>query len=564
MTPSLQIINADVLDGLRQIPDESVHCCVTSPPYWGLRDYSVKGQLGLEQTPEEYVAKMVEVFREVRRVLRKDGVCFVNLGDSYAANRSYQVPDGKWCDVGNNKPSQIPPGLKPKDLCGIPWRVAFALQADGWVLRQEIIWSKPNPMPEPVTDRCTKSHESIFLFAKATWSGPAPGIFSHISDEDARWLAMFVDTEGNICIKRSQRQESGRMQYTAQVAFANTSRALLETAQKIVGIGSFHERKGKNSPMFYWQMAGQQARDFLYRIYPFLIVKRRQAALAIHVQDVLNTRGKKRPGGYRAAEHTDFLETAWARMKLLNHFGNPDLSDVPAPVYGRWSASARYFWDAEAVKEKGVIPEGTLAAKGSEERFNTSGVNSRPPEYKEYNGFRNRRSVWTINSEPYPEAHFATYPTALVKPCILAGTSAKGCCPKCGKPWERVVERVSGKQWPNPKLKELSKTGMSNNGTSGSTLGASAGSSGWVNYGPKIETTGWQPGCECGPTMRPGFEQMPYPPTSCTVLDPFAGSGTTGQVALELGRNAVLIELNPEYVKLINRRCNVTPGLALA
>ena len=442
----------------------------------------IDAQLGLESTPAEYVEKMVAVFREVRRVLREDGTCWLNLGDSYASSWACKRRNV----VGNGSPDEtvergrMAPGLKEKDLVGIPWRVAFALQADGWVLRQEIIWAKPNPMPESVTDRCTKSHESIFLFAKATWSGPAPGIFGHISDEDARWLAMFVDTEGNICLKRSERQDSGRMQYGAQVAFANTSRALLETAQRIVGVGSFHERKGKNAPMFYWQMAGQQARDFLYRIYPFLIVKQRQAALAIHVQDVLNTKGKKRPGGYRAPEHTAFLETAWARMKMLNHFGNPDLSDVSVPEYGRWSGCARYYYDAEAVKEPGEDrPSGNKTkmwgTNETTDRKNGEGVIETTRGFRwDGSTTRNKRSVWSIPSSPYSEAHFATFPPDLIKPCILAGS-------------------------------------------------------------------------------KPGD----------TILDPFGGSGTTGMVAVELGRKAVLIELNPEYVKLQKQRCHVTPGLAL-
>ena len=137
----------DSLDVLKSMADESVDCCITSPPYWGLRDYGCNGQLGLEKSPEEYVANMVQLFREVRRVLKADGVLWLNLGDSYA---------------GGGRA-----GLKPKDLVGIPWRVAFALQADGWWLRQDIIWHKPNPMPESVKDRCTKSHEYIFLMTKS-------------------------------------------------------------------------------------------------------------------------------------------------------------------------------------------------------------------------------------------------------------------------------------------------------------------------------------------------------------------------------------------------------------
>lgn len=144
-----------------------VQMCVTSPPYYGLRDYGHDGQLGLEETPEQYIANMVEVFGLVRELLSDDGTLWLNIGDSYAANRTYQVSDSKAGDVGNSKSSKVPFGLKPKDLIGIPWMLAFALRADGWYLRQDIIWSKPNPMPESVTDRCTKSHEYIFLLSKS-------------------------------------------------------------------------------------------------------------------------------------------------------------------------------------------------------------------------------------------------------------------------------------------------------------------------------------------------------------------------------------------------------------
>jgi len=160
-----------IVGDARHIPlaDESVQCVVTSPPYWGLRDYGVDGQLGLEKTPEEYVENMVGVFREVRRVLRGDGTLWLNLGDSYA-NTSGGL--GKqWSNAGTvqmrGRTKEIPFGLKPKDLVGIPWRVAFALQSDGWYLRSDIIWSKPNPMPESVTDRPTKAHEYLFLLAKS-------------------------------------------------------------------------------------------------------------------------------------------------------------------------------------------------------------------------------------------------------------------------------------------------------------------------------------------------------------------------------------------------------------
>jgi DNA modification methylase len=163
-----QIIQGDCLEVLKGLPDSSVHCCVTSPPYYGLRDYGVDGQIGLEETPDAYVARLVEVFREVRRVMRDDGTLWVNLGDSHAATRGNQRPPSNTRNKGHNLgSSRVPLGWKPKDLFGIPWRVAFALQADGWYLRQDIIWHKPNPIPESVRDRCTKSHEYIFLLSKS-------------------------------------------------------------------------------------------------------------------------------------------------------------------------------------------------------------------------------------------------------------------------------------------------------------------------------------------------------------------------------------------------------------
>ena len=213
-----KLYSGDCLEILKQLPDKHIQCCITSPPYWGLRDYGtaewvggdsdcehiagvdnprssrplgkfhggndqyhvtpyldhcrkcgakrVDQQIGLEKTPQEYVSKLVALFGEVKRVLKDNGTVWLNLGDTYAAARSYQVVDNKYKDVGNKIGHLVPPGLKPKDLVGIPWRVAFALQADGWYLRQDIIWRKLNPMPESVRDRCTKAHEYIFLLSK--------------------------------------------------------------------------------------------------------------------------------------------------------------------------------------------------------------------------------------------------------------------------------------------------------------------------------------------------------------------------------------------------------------
>jgi DNA modification methylase len=370
---SWKLLQGDVMAKLAEIETGTVQTCITSPPYWGLRDYGIDGQIGLEKTPEEYVNKMVQVFREAKRVLRDDGTLWLNLGDTYAANRGCQVPQTK--DTGTKrdndkfnhmamKADQI--GLKSKDLVGIPWRVAFALQADGWYLRSDIIWAKPNPMPESVTDRPTKAHEYIFLLSKRE----------------------------------------------------------------------------------------------------------------------------------------------------------------------------RYFYDAEAVREPGAIPAGTKAAKGSAERFNTPGVNSRPPEYKIYNGTRNRRSVWTISTQPYPEAHFATFPPKLIEPCILAGTSPRA-CEICGAPWGRVVERQAGVSKECPKTQAAHEA----RGGTGKPVGT-VGKSGSGRIDGYSITTGWQPTCTCENEGK----------GRCIVLDPFAGTGTTLWVAEHFGRDSIGIEISEEYCRLINKR----------
>lgn len=252
---NLKVMIGDCRESMRLLEAGSVQTCVTSPPYFGLRDYGQDRQIGIEPTPDEFVAAMVEVFRDVHRVLADDGTLWLNLGDTYASawvcNRRNVVGSGSMENgKRENRPNRLVNGLKEKDLIGIPWRVAFALQADGWYLRQDIIWHKPNPMPEAVKDRCTKAHEYVFLFSK----------------------------------------------------------------------------------------------------------------------------------------------------------------------------KPKYYFDSEAMREPGVMPAGTKGAKGSAERQGQKGVNARPPEYKIYDGFRNRRSVWTVTTKPYKGAHFATFPPELIDPCVLAGS----------------------------------------------------------------------------------------------------------------------------------------------
>jgi DNA modification methylase len=377
-------IVGDCREVLRDLPRGSVQMVCTSPPYWQLRSYGIgrkNGEIGLEPTIEEYVGTMVEVFRLVRDVLSEDGTLFLNLGDSYASgptgtHRTQRDPRAMQNNSGWTKREQgtgntLVSGLKPKDLCGIPWRVAFALQADGWWLRSDIIWHKSNPMPESVTDRPTKSHEYLFLLTK----GPR----------------YFYDAEA----VREPNAVNPNWNYGSE----KYARAITQDVYKVDG----DNRTRKPYPKGWTSLA---------------------------------------PAG----------------------------------------------------------PEG-------------SG--------------RNRRTVWTIPTEAFPGAHFATMPRKLVEPCILAGTSEVGHCPQCNARHVRVVERSGGtigKSWHahgDDSGKGMSQAGRLNSDT----------------Y--KVETLGFRPTCT--------HNRKPVPDVC---LDPFAGSGTTGMVAEQLGREFLGIEINGKYSKL--------------
>jgi DNA modification methylase len=203
------IHNLDALEGLKQLEDRSVQCCVTSPPYWGLRDYGVAGQMGMEKTPEEFISKMVGLFSEVKRVLKDDGTLWVNIGDSYASNgknRTTEQATAKSTLAGTTtsqeqilvQQNKVVSGLKPKDLVGIPWMLAFALRADGWYLRSDIVWAKKNCMPESVTDRPTRSHENIFLLSKSA---------KYFYDHEAIKEPALYDVDGTGTAARKARQK---------------------------------------------------------------------------------------------------------------------------------------------------------------------------------------------------------------------------------------------------------------------------------------------------------------------------------------------------------------------
>lgn len=382
-TGSQLILQGDVRTALNALADESVQCIVTSPPYWGLRDYGAAGQIGSESTPDEFVQTMVEVFRGLRRVLRRDGTMWLNLGDTYTSGGRTQYDPSAGARPGEqgrrNHPTNgkgrpdTPPGLKPKDLCGIPWRVALALQADGWWLRSDVIWAKPNPMPESATDRPNQSHEYIFLLTKS-----------------ARY---FYDVE-----------------------------AVREQARR--GYGSAVDGK---------------------------------------------------------------------------------------PMTGRSALSSRLWRQCE---DKTHTVERGPRESGTQDHPETG---------------RNCRSVWTIATQPYRDAHFATFPEALARRCIQAGTSEKGACPYCRAPLLRITERTQLTR-PRP-----------NDQTERHQAGDAVNSCGNTVAGVDVRTIGWRATCSCDFDLDSGG-------VPCIVLDPFMGSGTTLGVAGQLGHHGIGIELNPEYI----------------
>ncbi|VXC86927.1 Modification methylase XcyI (modular protein) [Enterobacterales bacterium 8AC] len=398
----------DCVELMRTMPEKAFHTCVTSPPYYGLRDYGVDGQIGLEPTPEEFIEKLVGVFREVRRVLRDDGTLWVNIGDSYATGgrggggsfmdaRSDGAWKGKSAVTGWRS---APEGMKHKDLMGIPWMLAFALRADGWYLRQDIIWHKPNPMPESVRDRCTKAHEYIFLFSK--------------------------------------------------------------------------------SPRYYF-------------------------------------------------DHVAFKEPAVGNGEIgsgvgWNHSSKADPRDGRV---GR-TRSKRDSFKRGGSKREQAIPGQSYGTHRGESEESTWDTN-----------MRNRRSVWTIATRPLRGAHFATFPPALVEPCILAGTSEKGHCPACGERWVRKIEREFV-----PQGDVSAEKGFRGHGDT-KPMDASNSWQGFARGMTRTDTVGWAAGCQCG------LEPVPD-----VMIDPFGGSGTSAGVAVAHGRKAVLCELNPAYAAMVPVRVN--------
>lgn len=391
----------------------------------------------------------MEIFHELRRALRADGTLWLNLGDCYSGGGPHhgdknlgKSGTNKGC-AGSTDRLNIP-GLKPKDLVGIPWMVAFALRADGWYLRSDIIWNKPNPMPESVTDRPTKAHEYLFLLAKSGesvfWTHRDGRCTRRAPEPDYRWV----------------HKESG-----------------IEVEQEPAGDWKVEWRRTN-----LWR-----GHDYFY---DGEAIKER----AVYGDHPRNVRGLHKASDTPGQPPHKGLRPGFRQDQKY--------SDADSSI--RATASARM-------------------GRGPEWRKNT------PDE-----GVRSRRSVWTISAKPYPEAHFATFPPDLIKPCIMAGTSERGCCPGCGAQWERQTERSSMEIRRSSRAAQMGEHGRTQ-------------SSGTMVKPAESKTTGWYPSCECG-----------RPPIPSVVLDPFIGSGTTGEVCQDLGRAWLGFDLNDEYAPLIEKR----------
>jgi DNA modification methylase len=599
----LTLYGGDCREVLAGLPADSVDCVVTSPPYWGLRDYGtatwsggdaecdhrvgrfeyetpvsdkqrsnngsaghqartdcpkcgatrIDSQLGLERTPEEYVANMVNVFREVRRVLKPSGTCWLNLGDSYNA---YNGGAGPSSSISAGASTEQRPrletgfglrtkGLKPKDLVGIPWLVAKALQ-------------------EPYYTGKLKR------------------------EADRAWLAGWLDGEGTISFVERDRGANHTATHDVRVFITNTDREPLDYFAAISGGKVYQHEDGTRDnrygsrPCYRWQMGTHDAALLIQELYPYLRTKRRQAALVWTLYGTLRHKnGHARtpePVVARRREISEMVralnrgedvtlpvwveeppsatEPGWyLRSDIIWSKPNPmpeSVTDRPTKSHEYLfllTKSARYYFDADAVRE-----DATTAGeiRGGGHKASTAGIHGGRTDGQRLAQLgaqptpagRNIRSVWTIATRPYPGAHFAVFPPELPERCIKAGSSEKGVCAQCGAPWERVVERTAMVVKPTPKREAWQASDDHARTQVGGTM----------IQPPSSTTTGWRPTChdhtedECGALLAPAV-----------ILDPFGGSGTVGMVANRLSRRAILIDLNPEYLKQQMRRNAQTP-----
>jgi DNA modification methylase len=559
---TVRILSGDCRDVLPTLEPRSVQCVVTSPPYFGLRDYGtaqwdggnpecdhvaknarndvtperlaeraamyqtgqgtgshvntmqfrdvcgkcgavrVDRQMGLEPTLTEYITGMVNVFRLVRDVLADDGTVWLNIGSSYGPDK---------CDLM------------------VPSRLALAMIDDGWILRSQIVWAKPNPMPESVRDRPTSSYEHIYLFAKGQWKSRIVK-FSNLPTQRFHFSEYFRSDGLTV-------RGSARLPIDLATAIFNCTQR-----QDDFSLPPFHSE--------VWQNRADGSDSDFVRCLP---EDHRPAVWAARFlsADATAEQFLCEIDRLRIAHADDdhFLER-WAttdsadspritcdgnRTITVNYSGEVCKVDfVHHAVSISCQSGCSYYYDADAIAEPVTessierLQQPTLSEQNGSTRANGGAKINGNMKAVGTVGTRNCRNVWTIATQPYSGAHFATFPPEIPRRCILAGTSERGQCPACGKPWVRVTESERIKESDSPRYSGVS---MRNDAEDG-------------RFRTVNTTTGWQSQCECD-----AGDPVPQ-----TVLDPFGGAGTTGMVADRLGRNAILIELNDEYATLARNR----------
>lgn len=383
-----KILLGDCLERLKQMETQSVNCIITSPPYYGLRDYGNDLQIGLEETPEDFIKKLTSVFHECKRVLKDDGTLWLNIGDSYAGTGDKRdFKDPKYADGRNGQSVSLTKkvvGCKGKDLIGIPWMLAFALRSDGWYLRQDIIWHKPNPMPEPVKDRCTKSHEYIFLLSKKPrYYFDYKAIQEPIKETAAKRLSQDIKS-----------QNGSYEPSKCNVNMKSVGKYKSAEQEASVRQGMNHNR-GNN-----------------------IVVLRKGLPKQKSFVDFLRSR----------TTVDKICQETGLKKSMVEHWFRYDESGFCYPSVEDWN-KIRWIVDDWSV-EFAVID-----AKMTEVTIETDEIG------KNSNGMRNKRDVWSVTTKPFKGAHFATFPEDLIEPCVLAGSPVGGVVldPFCGSGTTGVV-----------------------------------------------------------------------------------------------------------------------------
>ena len=545
---SATVLHGDCRELLATMEPGSAQMCVTSPPYFGLRDYGVSGQIGLESTPDAFVAEMVAVFRAVKRVLRDDGTLWLNLGDSYSRMQPDNVPQSKNLRVQPPSMRERIVDLPPKNLLGIPWRVAFALQADGWYLRSDIIWAKPNPMPESVTDRPTKSHEYLFLLAKQErYYYDAAAIADPLAAPEKQGRSHTVALDYSIGSGRADEKAGDR-------GLANRE-PLTNRNRRTVWTVATQPFKGWLKTSHRVRVEADDADDDTTRtespdcpVHGDSAVRAASVACGEHGDDasIRSPRSDGRPAlglehdsaptgqlldGCSPDGSSDSLlpssvPTATDRSSRTSKTGRAPATTSPCTVFAQTSEST----------------DGIGALPGSADSADRTSESSTAPDdsrarLSDQTVARIAHSLssgslkcsCTYHKTIYKDtSHFATFPPALIEPCIRAG-SARQACETCGAAWGRVVERTA------MVIDRSERTHDKGHTRASGTMRAPATST----------TTGFAPRCDCETNTGSGRS---------LVLDPFFGAGTTGVVADRLGRDCIGIELNPAYAAMASNR----------